>query len=121
MKTSNKILITAGALFTLTTFASIIPIVRDFHAGNGYDEELLRKLEQTPIRVLQVDNTPVEFASRNATLKRLIIKPMPTPETVRITGDTLYVRNLENLSWTLPDLCSYRLDGVEQPLPEKEF
>lgn len=100
MKTSNKILCTAGAAFLLFTIGTYAFLHIKYHRTKAYPQELLQQMTDTRIRTLTSKCTQYEVWSSNININEdrkiltqyLDFPILPTPETVFIHGDTLELR-----------------------------
>lgn len=115
MKTSNKILCTAGAVFLLATLGTYAFLHTKYHRTKAYPQELLQQLTDTRIRTLTAKNTQYELMTAyyytnpdpNIRTQYLDLPVFPTPETVFVHGDTL------QLHFWVPQLAHIQLPYID--------
>lgn len=120
MKTSNSILTAAGLAFAIFAAVNHIAFRNNYLRTATYARELSAAIDKTPIRTLIAEGSGPYRITRHDRQQMLILNAGPTPETVRIEGDTLFVRADVLSRGNLPHLERSVLNGTEQPLPEAD-
>lgn len=119
MKTSNKILCTAGALFLLAAVGGHIYLRAKYHRTKAYPQELLQRLTDTRIRALANVNSTACFWKSNIYInddpgvptQYLGLTTLPTVEGVSIHGDTLRICNQRDANLQLPYIDDDYMQG----------
>ena len=122
MRTSNKILITSLAAFLIFATVSTVQFHRNSIVEKREQRALFTQLEQNQIRTLVINGKPdkISVAKDRGSVQKnrqdIGLDTSLNPETIRISGDTLYI-NAHSFGYvTLPYLESYLLNGQPQPL-----
>ncbi len=100
MKTSNKLLLTATALYLACYAVAAVDIMRKANTAHSYATELTRELAARPMRtVLAMDTGERLPIDTLATISNgiLALREIPAPENCRIEGDTLYLATRDML------------------------
>lgn len=115
MKTSNKILCTAGTAFLLLTTGTYAFLYTKYQRTKAYPQELLQQLTDTRIRTITSQNTQYDVIADNVytngnpniLTQYLDLAFLPTPETAFIRGDTL------QLHFWVPELSHIQLPYID--------
>lgn len=118
MKTSNKILVSAFAAYLLFTAVSTAAFLRDYSKTKRGAEPLAAQLAGTRIHVLVTEHDGFDVNRRTVKYQVVGFLEKFDPESIRISNDTLYISGPQAGYADLPDLQSFLLNGVPQPIRE---